>query len=452
MMNATPTKSSLLRSPLRLVATALLVPLIFLTGCDGGTGSMGGSSAVPDQITYDLAPQSNDGAAPDGVSGTVTFWRAGPDSTLVTLDLDEDATVASVSHPAHIHSGSASEGGQIAIYLSAVNGSSPTGTSARKIGRPIEDLAGFDGYVNVHESPANLGTIVAQGNIGANAEGTDGPGLSFVDNPRATTYPLSASSTNGSVLSEGVTGSVRIEELTDSRTLVTYSLDTNGSVEDASGSSVDVAQIAHLHENTVSQGGSIVSGPFSGYLGSIAPTDPAARSSRILNVSYDELTSYEGYVNVHESNANAQYVFAQGNIGASAGTTGSSADVTITINNQGTSAWEVTDVQGASGVAQTGTENPSLTLEVGTRYRIDNDGGGAHPFGVQNANDEYLLRQESGEAGSLEGDADINYQEDADGVTFTYTQSLDDATDTYRCTVHPSMEGTVQTDSGGSSY
>lgn len=451
-MNMTTTKSLLRLFPLRLIATALLVPLTVLTGCDSNPTSTDGTSSVPDQITYDLAPQSNDGAAPDGVSGTVTFWRAGPDSTLVTLDLDEDATVASVSHPAHIHSGSASEGGQIAIYLSAVNGSSPTGTSARKIGRPIEDLANFDGYVNVHESPANLGTIVAQGNIGANAGGTDGPGLSFVDNPRSTTYPLAASTTEGSVLSEGVTGTVRIEELTDSQTLVTYALDTNGSVGDANGSSVDVAQIAHIHEGTVSEGGSIVSGPFSGYLGSIAPTDPAARSSRILNVSYDELTSYEGYVNVHQSNANAQYVFAQGNIGASAGTSGSSSDVTITINNQGTSAWEVTSVQGASGVAQTGTENPTLTLEVGTRYRIDNDGGGAHPFGVQDANDEYLLRQESGQSGSLEDDADINYQEDADGVTFTYTQSLDDATETYRCTVHPSMEGDVQTDSGGSSY
>ncbi|MFB6248214.1 MAG: hypothetical protein ABEL97_06570 [Salinibacter sp.] len=411
------------------------------------------SSTVPDQITYDLAAQSNDGAAPNGIGGTVTFWRAGPDSSLVTLDLDEDATVNSVSHPAHIHSGSASEGGKIAIYLSAVNGSSPTGTSARKIGRPIEDLARFDGHVNVHESPAKLGNVVAQGNIGANAEGTDGSGLSLVDNPRSTTYPLAADSTDGSVLSEGVTGTVRVEELTGSKTLVTYALDTNGSVENANGSSVDVAQIAHIHENTVSAGGSIVSGPFSGYLGSIAPTDSAARSSRILNASYDELTSYKGHVNVHQSNANAQYVFAQGNIGASAGTSGSSADVTITIDNQGASAWKVTDVQGASGVAQTGTENPTLTLEVGTRYRIDNNGGrGAHPFALQNASDEYLLRQESDKSGSLEDDADINYQEDADGVTFTYTQSLDNATETYRCTLHPSMEGTVETDSGGSGY
>jgi plastocyanin len=80
---------------------------------------------------------------------------------------------------------------------------------------------------------------------------------------------------------------------------------------------------------------------------------------------------------------------------------------------------------------------------VGTRYRFVNNGGGAHPLGFQNASDEYLLNQDG--SGSLEDDADINYQEDNEGVTFTYTQALADAVDAYRCTVHASMEGSVQT-------
>lgn len=37
----------------------------------------------------------------------------------------------------------------------------------------------------------------------------------------------------------------------------------------------------------------------------------------------------------------------------------SQADVTITVNNVGADAYEVTDVQGASGVAETGTNNPT---------------------------------------------------------------------------------------------
>jgi hypothetical protein len=249
-----------------------------------------------------------------------------------------------------------------------------------------------------------------------------------------------------------VSGTVRFQELTGTQTLVTYTLDTNGSVASAVGSSVDVAQVGHIHENTVSEGGAIVSGPFSGYLGSVDPTDPDARSSRIVNASFDDLTGYDGYVNIHQSNANVQYVFAQGNVGANAGTSGSGdADVTITVDNVGSSAWEVRDVSGADGVAPTGTENPTLTLTVGTRYRIVNNGGlQAHPFGLRDAEGEYLVRQEDRSSGRLEDDPDIAYVEDDSGVTFTYTQSLADATDTYRCTVHPSMEGPVETDGGDS--
>ncbi len=32
-----------------------------------------------------------------------------------------------------------------------------------------EEAPGFDGYINVHQSPDDLATIVAQGNVGANA-------------------------------------------------------------------------------------------------------------------------------------------------------------------------------------------------------------------------------------------------------------------------------------------
>jgi hypothetical protein len=439
------TKFSLMdafRTPTLSIFCLLPLALGVLAGCDSSDSGMGGGS-VPDQITYDLTAQTD-----DGISGTVTFWRAGPDSSLVTLNLDGDATLPGVSHPAHIHNNSAEEGGEIEFYLSAVNGRSPSGQTARKIGLPIEDLARFDGYVNVHESPANLSNVVAQGNIGANAEGTEGSGLDFVDDRRATTYPLEASATDGSVLSGGVTGTVRFEELTGSQTLVTYSLDTGGSVNSATSGTVEVAQIGHIHENNVQQGGSIVSGPFSGYLGSIAPTDPDARSSRIIEASYDELTSYNGYVNIHEAVADDRrgFVFAQGNIGANAGSGG--ADVTITVDNVGNSAWEVTGVSGASGVAGSG-DNPSLSLETGKRYRIDNNGGsGAHPFAIETGTDgDYLLNQDGD--GSLEGNSGISYEEDGEGITFTYTQTLADQASAYQCTFHTSMEGSVQTDGGG---
>jgi len=67
-----------------------------------------------------------------------------------------------------------------------------------------------------------------------------------------------------------------------------------------------------------------VGSPFSGYLGSIAPTDAAARSSKIVGQSFGDLTSFDGYVNVHESVENLGNVVSQGNVGANAdGSSGS---------------------------------------------------------------------------------------------------------------------------------
>ena len=120
---------------------------------------------------------------------------------------------------------------------------------------------------------------------------------------------------------------------------------------------------------------------------------------------------------------------------------GDDADVTVTLDNIGSSAWEVTGVEGANDVAQTGADNPALTLTVGTRYRFENNGGSAHPLGFQDADGAYLLNQ-AGD-GSLENDDAINYEEDGDSVTFTFTQELANAVATYRCTIHPSMIGAV---------
>ena len=120
--------------------------------------------------------------------------------------------------------------------------------------------------------------------------------------------------------------------------------------------------------------------------------------------------------------------------------------VTITINNIGASAWEVTNVDGASigDISDGASENPALTLTVGTRYRFVNNGGiNAHPLGFQDASSDYLLRQDG--MGSLEEDSGINYTEDDAGVTFTYTQTMADVVATYICTFHSSMEGDIRT-------
>jgi hypothetical protein len=292
-----------------VTAAALALSAFVVTGCDS-SGST--DEPAPRRVSYDLAAQSNDGALPGGVDGTVTFWEAGDSQTLVTLELDDGATGASVSHPAHIHANSASEGGGIEFYLSPLDGSGGGGTSARVIDRPFDELSSFNGYVNVHESVATLSTVVAQGNVGSNAEGTTGTGLTLVDDPRSTTYSLSAVSNDGDVAPNGVPGQVTFKELTSDMTLVTLSLNANG----ATGASV--SHPAHIHANSASEGGGIEF-----YLSPVDGSDGAAESSKIVTRSYDELTSFDGYVNVHESVATLSTVVSQGNIGANAdGTSG----------------------------------------------------------------------------------------------------------------------------------
>jgi len=297
---------------------ALLV--VVGTGCDSDSGM---DEAPLQQISYDLAAQSNNGAVSSGVDGTVTFWRAGASRTIATLALDDAAldnnggTGVDVSHPAHIHNNSASETGGIEFYLSPIDGSGGGGTSARVIERPIEDLADFNGYVNIHESVSNLGTVVSQGNIGANAEGTEGEGLTLVDNPRSVSYSLSANSNNGSVAPNGLPGTVTFQEVTSGMTLVTLSLETGGGATEAA-----VSHPAHIHAGSVAE----APGGIQIYLSPIDGSDTAAKSSKLVERPYDELAGFDGYVNVHESVGNLGAVVSQGNIGANAsGTDGGSS-------------------------------------------------------------------------------------------------------------------------------
>jgi len=286
----------------------LLAGILLWTGCDSNSSTM--EEEAPARISYDLTAQSNDGAIAEGVDGTVTFWAAGPSQTLVTLELDDGATGTSVSHPAHIHNNSASEGGEIAVYLTPIDGSGGGGTSARIVNQPINMFTDFNGHVNVHESVANLGTVVSQGNIGANAEGVEGEGLSIVDSPRTTSYSLSAKANEGDIAPNGVPGTVLFQELTDESTLVTLSLDTDG----ATGA--NVSHPAHIHNNSASEGGGIEY-----YLSPVDGTDGAARSSKIVEVPYDTLVGFDGHVNVHESVANLGTVVSQGNVGTNADST-----------------------------------------------------------------------------------------------------------------------------------
>lgn len=124
------------------------------------------------------------------------------------------------------------------------------------------------------------------------------------------------------------------------------------------------------------------------------------------------------------------------------------ADVTITVANRSSSAWVVTNVQGSSGVAETGERNATMTLRVGVRYRIVNEASrGTHPFELvsTNGSDTVLLSQNAEVTGRFEDDEDVDFQEGSRGITFTMTSELMEALDAYRCGVHPrTMRGMIR--------
>ena len=90
-------------------------------------------------------------------------------------------------------------------------------------------------------------------------------------------------------------------------TLVTLEL-TNGTT------GTDVCHPAHIHMNSAAEGGSIVY-----FLG---PVDGLGASEGIsyavVMESFDFLTDFDGYINIHESNAALGNIVSQGDIGSNA--------------------------------------------------------------------------------------------------------------------------------------
>jgi hypothetical protein len=176
------------------------------------------------------------------------------------------------------------------------------------VDRSYDELATFDGYVNIHESVANLGTVVSQGNIGANAQGSPATSLDLVDNPETATYDLAANENGGDVAPDGIPGRVEFVELTSNETFVQVTLDTGNGATGAS-----VSHPAHIHNNSASEGGSIEY-----YLSPVDGSDAQARSGKIVEEDFATLAGFNGYVNVHESVANLGAVVSQGNVGSNA--------------------------------------------------------------------------------------------------------------------------------------
>ena len=119
--------------------------------------------------------------------------------------------------------------------------------------------------------------------------------------------------------------------------------------------------------------------------------------------------------------------------------------ISLTLNNQGASAYFVADQTGGD-VTSLNENNSSWSLQVGQRYEITVVNSGAHPLMLRNAADEVLLGMANGGSGSFENDGEVNFfSNQSDGsFYFTVTQDLANELDDYACQVHTSsMQGSA---------
>ncbi|WP_179008321.1 CHRD domain-containing protein [Winogradskyella forsetii] len=232
--------------------------------------------------------------ADPSISGTATFIENTDNS--VTIELDLNGTPDGGMHPAHIHFNTAAEGGDIALTLGTVDGNtgfSSITTNTLNGGSVIsyEQLLDYDGYINVHLSADDLGTLVAQGDIGQN-ELTDD----------SVTYPLAT------VDVAGISGTAEFTKRVNGEALATLSL---------VGTPDGGMHPAHIHA------GSVATAP-GGIIFTFNPVDGTSGMSK-TNVSmlddesafnYDDVLSVDGYINVHLSANELGTLVAQGNAGS----------------------------------------------------------------------------------------------------------------------------------------
>lgn len=112
-------------------------------------------------------------------------------------------------------------------------------------------------------------------------------------------------------------------------------------------------------------------------------------------------------------------------------------EVTVTFQNVDSSAWLVTAVAGAEGVAALNTENTSITLTIGQRYRFVNLGTvQIHPLALRGKDGESLINQRPQDR-PFETDPAVDFEADDQGITFTLTELLAAQLSSYYCTAHP---------------
>jgi len=205
-----------------LLAIFIALPFVFMS-CSSDDDAVDPDNGGDDFDGESKSFQLYSVADPE-ISGTATFMENEDNSTTVEIELD--GTPDGGMHPAHIHYNTAAEGGDIAVSFEPVDGStgmSTTTFSTLDDGTSItyEEAINFDGYINVHLSADDLGTLVAQGDIGENE--LTGESKNYMLEERAV---------------EGISGNVMFQERVNGEALATIMLE---------GTPEDGEHPAHIH-------------------------------------------------------------------------------------------------------------------------------------------------------------------------------------------------------------
>ncbi|SFN76452.1 hypothetical protein SAMN04487989_103267 [Bizionia echini] len=275
------------------MSMVLVLPMLMMTNCSSDDDAGIFIPPAETSTTYQLGS-----VADPSISGTAKFIKNADNSTTVELQLT--GTPAGGMHPAHIHFNTAAEGGDIAINLGTVDGDtgfSSVTFSALENGTAItyNELLDFDGYINVHLSATELGTLVAQGDIGQNE--LTGETKSYL---------------LGDFEGTGISGSATFSERENGEALAVIDLD---------GTPAGGMHPAHIHMNTALESGAIaytfkpIDGDTGMSVGNLAVLDFGDDDeSNDEPITYEMLLEYDGYINVHLSEADLTIV-SQGDIG-----------------------------------------------------------------------------------------------------------------------------------------
>lgn len=139
--------------------STLLATLIAILFCAASPAlAQPGPGGATRSVSYRISA-----VADSGVGGTVYIGEFGENLTAVVIAVR--GTPAGGAHPAHLHAGDCDSDGGIVVPLSDVDGDSGLGVTL--ISTPYDDVVGGDLYLNIHASSAELGTVVACGDVGA---------------------------------------------------------------------------------------------------------------------------------------------------------------------------------------------------------------------------------------------------------------------------------------------